>query len=395
MRLTTLAILTLLAQPQLVHATEPPPALAQGELQPAVPIAQKLTPAQTRAVVTLAAQLPKEHFDWDVIRDKANVPLFVELAAGPGPARVVAAALHALAEATAPEPVPEDKVAIPPDMRTVVLARLTAPHRLVQHEAFEATAPLLLAKSADEATLQALAKILREHKDPAVRYAAVRALRNVSLRGLGNSPGLPAPILTACADAEAVVRLQALSLLQLYGTSSGFNQAAGPGSVFKTLQTATRHADVATRLVATTSLANVVLILDEPERTEAINQFVKQLDDKHPALRAAGAMSLVRNQQPRAMTRLVALLDDQGSTELQVKGPVALDGEKVEMPVTAVMGEPRTVAHAAVQALMMLAMTGSDSFYCEGPHGEQARAMFDACLVKAKAWTTGQAGLKK
>ena len=393
MRSHLVALALLLAHLPAALAAEP--GQGQGDLQPAVSIAQRLTPAQVEAEASLLARLPGEHFAWELIHDKANVALFLDLAAGPRPARVVAAALHALGEASAPEPVPEDRLPVTPDYRTVVVARMLAPSRLVQHEAFEATAPLIGGKTADAATLAALTRILKTHKDPAVRHAAVRTLRHVSLSGLRSSPGLAEPVLTACADAEPVVRIQALALLQVMGTSSGFIKAAGQARVVKVLQAGMRHADLATRVVATTSLATVVLTVEEPERSAVLGQFVALLDDAQPALRAAGAMALLRSPQPRAMQRLLVLLDDTATTEVRVPGPAALDGEKLETTVTAVAGSLRTVGHAAVQALMMLAMAGSDAFYCEEPAGEKAEEMFKACVGKARAWAGRQAPLRK
>lgn len=362
---------------------------------PAVPIAQKLTADQERARTTLAGKLEGNRFAWDLIREPTNAPLFLSLAAQAGPARLVAAALHAVGEAYAPEPVPHDRAALVPDVRTVVLARLAARHREVQAEAFAALTPLVGGRTPDEAVLAHLTGLLKKSQDVAVRYEAVQALGRVGLQGMTGSLALPDADLTACGDAEPVVRITALNLLATLVTSSAFVQHAGVARIQAVVHKALRDKDVATRVVAASVLGQSIYTLGQDRAPQVQAELAALLGDAQAPVRAAAAMALGRHLHPPAWPMLRKLLEDQGDVVLRVQGPPGLDGRPIEFPVAALREEPAVVAHAAVQSLMQQSMATGQMFACAPPQPDHADSDLKACIQKAKDWLDQQAPPKK
>jgi TonB family protein len=125
-----------------------------------------------------------------------------------------------------------------------------------------------------------------------------------------------------------------------------------------------------------------------PDAVAFASEVLRALDDPSPIVRgmaasAAGLLRFVEGGTPK----LVAMLEDTASVSATIGGLRSLSSdEPIELPVRAVdLGEPETVAMAALRALMMRSLYQDTKPELRLTCDEPAKT-FAECAKRARAW---------
>ena len=118
-------------------------------------------------------------------------------------------------------------------------------------------------------------------------------------------------------------------------------------------------------------------------------ELLRTLDDPSPIVRGQAAAAVGFLGVEGATPKLVAMLDDTASVAGAVSGLRSLGSDDpIELPVRVVgLGEPDTVAMAALRGRMLRSLYAAPKLECDDP-----AKTFAACATRARAWARRAAG---
>ncbi len=284
-----------------------------------------------------------------------------------------------------------------------IMSGLRSAERPILDKALGAASALNAGEQGHTASLEAMADMALKHGEPDVRYAALTALYQVGAHVCSRSELVPEVMALAMDDASEGVAYTNMFMFNTMGRMSpAFTARHGRIAVsLKRRRSAGSPVMRAAAIGATAKMFYPGIELPGTRRVEPgadakafASELLRTLDDPSPIVRAAaasavGLLRFVEGGTPR----LVAMLDDTASVSGVIGGLRSLGSdEPIELPVRVVdLGEPETVAMAALRALMFRSLyqdaKPESRLKCEDP----AKTFAD-CVKRARAWGLRSSG---
>lgn len=362
--------------------SDPVPAPAGPTPAPPKPLVLDATPPKLAPIdeatkakaASLVGQVDGLKFPFEIGRDAANALAFVHLAHTSEAPNVVAAALRGMARTHSTSPKPDARL-VDADYHAVVAYRLASPDVTIAEAAFEAAHVSTDVEPPSSAVVDVLVAIAQAHANPAARYLALDALKEV------RSPTAPIQAAFLRAIDDASVPFVALSLEALTGLSSGFVER---GRLMTRLTTLLASPDAGLRGQAAEVMTEMAR--DDADRKEIVELLLPLLDDPHPYPRAAAAYAMGSMRHGPASAKLVALFDDLEGARFRVEGWANLDGSASDESLIVLSGD--SVAAAALMALSLISLKTSTPFEyaADVVYDARGHADYTAALAKGKAW---------
>jgi hypothetical protein len=280
-------------------------AAGNGDLNPV-----KLSKAPSAEEKKNAAELAKKLTDRSTrskeLRNKENSRLFLILAATSKDPKIVHHALMGMHRTFG-----RGKAEIDADYLAVTAARLKAKKHEVLAPALRAARKAVRYKKTSDALFENLTAIVSAKDDPAVRFAALKAVSKPALK----KPAMAKAVLGALDADEPYVVVQALLALK-HGPGEKTPQA----EAFKKKITALlKHKDPGVRGEACAALAAFVPFRDEAKAAEIGKKIMPLLEDKHPFVKSRAGTSLARIKYKPAVHAIVKQLDDKRKNTYDIR----------------------------------------------------------------------------
>lgn len=367
------------AEPDPVEA--PPDDLPPGIEIPDPLVLDTTRPALTfadEATKTAAAALAKEidglKFPFDVVKIEANALPFLHLAHTADDVALAAAALDAMARRYSAGDTKGSRK-VDADYHAVVAYRLASDDPTILAAALRAARNSAETVPPDAKVVGVLVDRAHHHDNLGGRFAALDALHNVK------APTGPIQIAFEHALTETSPQFLALTL-----DAMGFmgDKMARRDAFEQTVVELTKHPEAIVRGEAVPVLANMARFSDGKDR--AVKVLLPLLDDPEPSVRAQAVYAMGAMRWMESAAKLVELLDDTGSTRIEVDGWTNLDGS-ASRPSLGV-STSKTVGSVAVMSLSLLSTkTDAEFEFAEdivrdGKGGED----YGPAIDKARAW---------
>lgn len=376
------------------------PPLATISPQPASP-APKADPAEIALARTLAAEFQKErYFTEATLAPQESLTALGHLALTSKEAPLVQAAYEAMERRLSSiASAGRDPREVHPVVAAAIMAGLRRGERPILDKALRAASALNLG-GGHTPSLQAMADMALKHREPDLRYAALTALYQVGVQVAFRS-GLVAEVMAlAMEDPSEVIVAMNMHMFRTMGRASTFFT--------------TRHAQIAGSLarlrkgespaIRAAAIGATAKMLDTgsempgqprsapgPDVKAFAAELLRTLDDPSPIVRGQAAAAVGFLGVEAATLKLVAMLDDTASVTGAVSGLRSLGSDDpIELPVRVVdLGEPETVAMAALRALMFRSLYADPKprLECDDP-----AKTFAECAARARAWGRRAAG---
>lgn len=288
-----------------------------------------------------------------------------------------------------------DPRSVHPVVIGAIMAGLRRSERPILDKALHASPALNLGKG-HAASLQAMADMALKHREPDVRYAALAAFYQVGVPAY-RSELVPEVMALAMEDASEVIVVMNIAMFNSTGRATPAFTARHPriaGSLAR-LRSEGSPGLRAAAIGATAKmfspgieLAGMPRSVPGPDAKAFASELLRTLDDPAPVVRgmAAVAVGLLPFAEG-GIPKLVTMLDDAASVSGAVSGLRSLgSNEPIELPVRVVdLGEPETVAMAALRALMLRSLyqdsKPGSTLKCDDP-----AKTFAECVARARAW---------
>jgi HEAT repeat protein len=383
------------------------PPLATLSSQPSS-TAPKADAAAIELARTLTAELQKErHFTEATLKRPESLNALAHLALTSKDPLLVRAAYDAMgARLSSMASEGQDPRGGQPVVAAAIMAGLRRTERPILHEALGAASALNLGEQGHTPSLQAMADMALKHPEPDVRYAAIDALYQVGALVSSRSELVPEVMALAMDDPSEVIVVMNMHVFSLMGRASPaftVRHAQVAGSLGRLR----REGSPAVRAAAIAATARMYYSgtaeLSGPRTAPGADgkafgsELLRALDDPSPIVRGQAAAAVgVLPYVEGAIPKLVAMLDDAASLSGAVSGLRSLGSDDpIELPVRVVdLGEPETVAMAALRALMLRSLLQDAKpktrLECDDP----ART-FAECAARARAWGRRAAGTQR
>lgn len=342
-----------------------------------------LTPAQKRQADELAETMANHHglIPTEMRIDAANAPLWFYLAEHRDPT-VASGALEALGTIYTPNPEASarsdgkyySRLLLDADYKSVTLRALKSPHRQVVLAGARLSANLLWGQHPDQETVLALESVFKSHPDPEVHQQVVGAL------WLLRKPNATRDRILVAALKDPQVQAVTSALFCL----SEANLTPGAKSeILASCLELTRSKSDEVRCRVADALAGPSF----EGRGKAGKALHSLLSDPSPAVRGRAAFNLGKTRRLESVARLVALVDDPGSTTMYTEGGASMGGADLG-----------TVGDAALRALgnCTARMKGGFRYQLQditGTPNEAQRQIMAAEAVRARQWLKTARGL--
>jgi hypothetical protein len=376
------------------------PPLATISPQPAS-TAPKADAAEIALARTLAAEFQQErYFTEATLAPQESLIALGHLALSSKEAPLVQAAYDAMERGlSSMASAGRDPRDVHPVVKAAIMTGLRRGERPILDKALRAASALNLGEQGHTASLEVLADMALKHPEPDVRFAALTALYQVGARVFSRSEQLiPEVMALAMEDTnEGVLAMNLFMFSRLGRTSPAFTArhpqiAASLGRLRKEGSPNMRAAAIgATAKMFDPGFEHPSMPrwVPGPDAKAFASELLRTLDDPSPIVRgqAAVAVGLLRYVEG-GTPKLVTMLDDTASVGGGVlSGVRSLSSEdSIDLPVRVVdLGEPETVAMAALRALMLRSLyedSRPESWLkCDDPAKTFAR-----CAARARAW---------
>ena len=400
-----------MTRPQVAAATKlvrewggkvPPLATISDQPVTAAPKADAATFALAR---TLTAEFQGERYFLEATRERPeSLAALAHLALTSKEAPLVQAAYDAMGRQLASIAAKrQDPRTVQPLVIAAIMAGLRRGERPILDKALGAAAALNLGEQGHTRSLEAMADMALKHREPDVRYAALNALYQTGIHVCSRSDLVPEVMALAMEDASEAVVVMNMAIFNTMGRMSPFFTArhAQIARSFGRLRKEGSPALRAAAIAATAKMFDPGIELPGvprpapgPDAKAFAAELLRTLDDPSPIVRgqAAAAVGLLRFAEG-GIPKLVAMLDDTASVSGAVSGLRSLSSnDPIELPVRVVdLGEPETVAMAALRALMLRSLYQDSKPQSRLKCDDPAKS-FAECAARARAWGRRAAG---
>ena len=288
-----------------------------------IAIQTTLTDAEKKSATDLAAKVKRGKFPWAEQAKKENANLFLHLAASSDKPEIVAAALHGMSRSWTYWKKNDKKMHVNEDYQKVVRARLGSADTNVLGRAIEAAPNAIAVDNPDKDVIDTLAKMAKDHANPAARVAAADAIARS--KDFQKNEEIVTALLDALDDKEAYVVSTALFRMQFSAYSIVKKE-----ELYAKAKELLKHADQGVRGRAAVFAAN--LAQSNEQKKELGDLIFPMLKDQAPFVRSYAATALSTLKRKDAIHAFMDMLDDVEKNSYNIK-------------YTKLTGEPGTVHH--------------------------------------------------
>jgi len=346
-------------------------AKASGGPKLRVPVKLRLTEAQQKAASALAGKAKGGSFPTKVVKNRANAPLFLYLAASSDDPKIIAASLKAMASAFASADSKRGANRAGREYAKVVAAHLKSKDPAVVAAAIRASRRALAGKRPPNALVGQLVALAERDPQIGTRIEALQALRQVS--HFQRRKDADSALLAALKHESPALQSTGLSLAAFRKARELRDKPA----FLEQARALMKSPDPGVR-----GRAAVLAAYLGRYQAEVYEEVAAMLEDEHPCARSYAVTAFSRFSQPGAIHRLIKLVDDMAVDQYDTKYKSAA-GKDAAVHHN---HKQTTVHDRVISALTQLSSQLDAKFEPAPPGKEDAETSRKANAAAAKAW---------